>query len=421
MAELQAVTGVKAIVLPEEELKQGLQGFYKERDKKAPASQLIKELHKLSTQKDVPDYFVEEYDHFYCLALSATGSLFHIRNILLRQCFSAVNRTRVQAAELEPHPIYDDVVRYYLDYALFHYLAYPFLEAHALFALGRRTWDTTRSYMYPERVRACFEILRPVFTKIPSMTDHKMIATWVDRNYVQSKKSKALPPYAVEFDLNKKRPRDAWPRLIWSELTPFVFRPVLWVRTAKLVLNNLSRVWPYLVGRLFPSAVKESPNTGQVPALFSTDITIDPVGIDTEALALPSPEVDFIKPEDKLCSDLLWHVLSRHAIVYALRKRNFSVPYLHGYFEELCLFNERWRPMTKAANIKYVTPLDMDIIKKTEDHEYRKRSLFSRTLVHDLSSLAIDTYNESRKRFLKPVGKENEALADALNCTYMHI
>jgi hypothetical protein len=112
---------------------------------------LASELRNILNRKDLPDFLVEELNHFRCISKSRVASLFHLRQFLVRIGFSETIRRQFRQGNPKHCRAFLEVVKYWLDYAEFHYVSMPWIEAQHLYVTDQGREDFS-SPLYEARI-----------------------------------------------------------------------------------------------------------------------------------------------------------------------------------------------------------------------------------------------------------------------------
>lgn len=422
--EIKALTGIKAIVLPKEDLDEGLQLFFGPRYDKREDIDLREELINVFLRDHVPEHFKEEYDHFQCLIHSNIANVFHINHLLLRLCYSSFTIRKSQLliqGKLRPSRVHREVLRYFRNYTLFHFVAYPYVETHFLLTADSKQNFEENGIIYGKRIQKCMDKLEN--SQLLIKKDYTFIGNIIDRNYWLLKQSGLENLLKQEFEsfqyLKDRGSIRILLYLIGFEIFPLLIIPSLWPALIKVLLKNINRVYPYLLGRLFPESIIKG-NMGALPGILSSDFTIDPAGFNTGQRELPSQEPVYSSEIAKKYADLLWHILSRIAVVYTMKSLGVDQSKIYSYFRMLRCFNERWAPFSINARMM-MSSLDNSIIAEILHSPVEIRSIVSNGYLKTLSRVGVSFFNRTIDSFHNHLSDHESGLGDALNCSYMHI
>lgn len=420
--EIKALCGVKALILPveiAEKIKKKLDNIAREK----LSIEVLEKEYKESLKQILDDETLkEEYNHFKCLVHSKAANFFHIRNILLRHTYSSYTLHRIIDPALNSHSIFRDVLKYFIDYAYFHYAAYPFIEAHHIFLTKNK--QERGDFLYQERIKKAGNFLEE-YLKNPGEKEssYSRVGNLVDRNFylLLKKDRKTFTTYeythAIEINYLKR-----FNLYIWLCLIMFgrlLKRPILWGELWRLLRKKIKIVFPYILGRLFPKLVVKH-NTGVLPAILSDNkITIDPVAFIYDSQSIHSEEKKAPSPLHGGLANLFWHILSRCAVIASFIDLDRNEGEIYIYFKKLRRFNEQWRQQTK--HVKF----DMDLLDNhiidlvTKQFEKHPKYPPWKRIAH-LERIAFNIFKKYREEGSFDF-RESSPYNSAVNCSYMHI
>jgi len=253
--EIKALCGVKMLIIPYDTAKK-IKNKMGNTGKEALSTEALEEKFKRSLEGELKSKELEEeYNHFLCLIHSKAANFFHMRNIMLRYCYSSYTRNRITDPAIRSHSIFREVLRYFNDYVYFHYAALPFIEGHHLLFSEEEKKETTEAILYLERIRKVREfLLRKDGSIIDKASSYRRIGAIVDRNFClllnQDRKTfEALEYFPLDEECLKPCNLFFWLRFMFGRL---IRRPALWGYLLNVVVSRIKIIYPYILGRLFP-------------------------------------------------------------------------------------------------------------------------------------------------------------------------
>ena len=147
--------GMKSIVIPEERLTHGLREFMDD-EKDQSAYTLTNKLIDLFKQNNIPEEFREEWTHYSCISRSKIASYLYVRNFQVRNIFSSYLRKGKN--KISPKiSIINEALKYYYEHIIFHYVSFPWIEAHYCRISNKKPLLPFRDQ--EKRINRCIEIL----------------------------------------------------------------------------------------------------------------------------------------------------------------------------------------------------------------------------------------------------------------------
>ena len=420
--EIKALCGVKMLIIPyeiAEKIKKKMDNI----GQKELSMEALEEKFKQSLEAELQSKEMEEeYNHFKCLIHSKAANFFHMRNIMLRYCYSSYTRNRITDPTIHSHSVFREVLRYFIDYAYFHYTAFPFIEGHHLLFSPDEEKKKTEAILYPDRIRKAMEFLVKKNKEFNNKeSSYQFIGAIVDRNFClllnRNRKTFADHEY---FPLGEKCSRPCnlyfW---LWFMFRRLIRRPALWGYLWKVAVSRIKIVYPYILGRLFPRREAKQ-NIGILPAILCKDINIDPVAFAYEKQSMKSPERHYPSKLHGGLGNLLWHILSRCAVIAGFIDLDVPEGDIYLYFKILRKFNEKWK--ANAGNGQFeLAHLDTEIIYRVTKQYDEIPGLSARERIRCLETLAMDIFKEYRDEEFFDFNGEFSSHNAAVNCSYMHI
>lgn len=421
--EIKALCGVKVLILPDAvagKIKDQLDSIA--REKRSP--QTLENKFKQCLENELHSRELEEeYNHFKCLVHSRAANFFHIRNIMLRYTYSSYTRKRITNHTLQPHSIFHDVLAYFTDYTYFHHAAFPFIEGHHLHLSEDGEQKTAEAILYPDRIEKAREFLAKERETLKDReSSYRSVGATVDRNFFLllklGKKDFSTLEYSHAIDGRYLKHHNLyfWLHRMFAIL---LRRPVIWLYIGKIILSRIKIVYPYILGRLFPRRVVKQ-NVGILPAIICNNISIDPVAFPYNKQSFKSSEKGYPSKLHGGLANLLWHILSRSAVIAGLIDLGVSIDDIFIYFKRLRQFNVKWRPDTEAAQFQ-LARLDTAIINRVTDQCRKAPQLSPRERIPHLETMAIDIFNKFREEKYFNFQDSSSSHNAAVNCAYMHI
>lgn len=420
--EIKALCGVKMLIIPYETAK-------KIKDKMDSAAQeklsteTLEEKFKESLEGELQSKELEEeYNHFKCLIHSKAANFFHIRNVMLRYCYSSYTRNKITDPAIHPHSIFREVLRYFNDYVYFHYAALPFIEGHHLLFSEEEKKETTEAILYLERIRRVRELLlKKNGSFIDKGSSYRRIGAIVDRNFClllneDRKTFEGLEYFPLEEEYLRPCNLFFWLRFMFGRL---IRRPALWGYLLNVVVSRIKIIYPYILGRLFPRR-GVGQNVGILPAILCKDINIDPVAFPYKKQSAKSPEKRYPSKLQGGLGNLLWHILSRCAVIAGFIDLDVPEGDIYLYFKKLRQFNEKWRANAGDARFE-LAHLDTEIIHRVTEQCDNAPGLSPRERIRCLETLALDIFKKYRDEEFFDFESDSSSHNAAVNCSYMHI
>lgn len=406
---VQALTGVKCIVFPNSDLYREFidkvlstnnEGVFSERINKILEQQY----------KNIPNEFEEEYNHFQCITESIASGTFHLRNVICRVFFSSTNKKKLfQNEHLKYNKAYKQVIKYYIDYCHFHYCSYPYIENYH--TIITETKITNEDILYADRVRESKDYLLKLQKVNPLV-----IGNIIDEEYLAYKKDNIVTTSFFkkgngEFNSKVKKMFI----LFYYDIVPLLLNVRTCVILVKKVLKT-TKIFPYLYGRFFSKKIKH--NTGNLPSFISGDTQIDPVGFASNQQLLDSSEI-YLSKDERFKNDLLWHILSRVALIFQFKQFGWAEEKTKKYLQMLREFFIEWQPKNIGSE-SIMSGIDNSIIIDIYKNESgifdnKMQSEFYPALV----TYSLRKYTEAMEDSINEEVKI--AVASHLNCTYHHI
>lgn len=413
--QITALTGAKAIVLPEElasEVFSRLQRVLKEG---GDGQNLAEALSQHFEENSGVVELVEEFDHFRCLSASKIAAFLYVWNFLLRINFAASTARQVGAGKFSSHPVFREVVRYWSQVAIFHEGAFPFVEAHTIVA--RRRGETPSWLLYGDEIdRAVRELDRlPEELKLDADALARRVGQIVDATYV----SRVLGDPHLERQNPAPVSHARLTILVCKLLYPLVVRPGVWPRLLYVLRRYVREIALYLVWRSRGPG-DEMASAGVLPGVISEGVLIDPIGFAAGRVALESQEAPYAEPRHQMLSNLLWHCLSRLAVGIALRRRGLGLDVVYRYFDALRRFTMKWSTKGAGASVE-LRGIDHDILARIEGLVANAMERSPSAQLRAVEAVAIEITNKWAGS--KPVVEADgdHPIRFALNCSYIHI
>jgi hypothetical protein len=473
--EKKAMAGVKAIVIPKCEaklikkaiainkeepwcstLKNYLTNSLKKPEITSEKQNITpEEQEKAEKQKQVEQAFREEYNHFRCLSNSKVAFFFHIRNIVLRLCYSSFNKKQNLEqcfinsyffdadCSLKSRFLYREIIGYYIDFANFYYFALPLIEAHHI--VLDEPLKEFKHYFYADRLETAkiFLTRQKSFEEKDRTKADKFIADAVDRNYYMFFKTPDADNICPTKQLDLAEPINAvstyeFITLVFSKKTNhLLYRPWLWfLPLSQVFFRNFkylkNMVNSYFIGRLWPSVVAKD-NCGTLPGILADGIEIDPVAgvagvtkFSRDNISMESQE-SHLTPIEKMLSDLLWHILSRCAATFVYIKTGIPEKKIGDGFESSREFNTEWRAKSKSKEVQLLLRrIDNKII--TEVADICKQEYSREEIIIELEKISLTMFHCAKEDIfnymeINHLNKKEffSAFKHAVNCTYMHV
>lgn len=420
--EIKALCGVKMLIIPYETaeiIKNKMDNIAQEK----LSTEVLEEKFKQSLEDDLHSKELEEeYNHFKCLIHTKAANFFHMRNIMLRYCYSSYTRNRITNPKIHPHSIFREVLRYFIDYTYFHYAAFPFIEGHHLLLSDEEEKKTTEAILYSDRIWEAMKFLAKKDGNFSNKeSSYRRIGTIVDRNFcLLLKKDRKTFEGLEYFPLDKEWVKTCnlyfW---LWLMFGRLIRRPALWGYLCKVVVSRIKIVYPYILGRLFPRG-GVGQNVGILPAILCNDINIDPVAFPYKKQSAKSPEKHYPSKLHGGLGNLLWHILSRCAVIAGFIDLDVPEGDIYLYFKKLRRFNEKWKVNAGKAKFE-LAHLDTEIIYRVTEQFGKVPGLSARGSIRYLETLAIDIFKKYREEEFFDFKSELSSHNAAVNCSYMHI
>jgi hypothetical protein len=420
--QIKALCGVKVLIIPYDIAKKIKNKLDNIEQEKLSMEALEKEFEKsLAAELHSPE-LKEEYNHFKCLVHSRAASFFHMRNIMLRYCYSHRTRQIITDQTLHPHSTFREVLRYFIDYAYFHYAAFPLIEGHyqLFFEEKRKITDTI---LYPDRIRDTVKFLEKHTGNFnDEESSYRSVGSFVDRNFY----------LLLKLDINTfanqeyNRPIHGhdlkagnlyfW---LWFMFGRLLRRPALWGYIGHVVISKIKTVYPYILGRLFPGRIVKG-NIGKLPAILCRNIGIDPVAFAYNKQSMKSPEKSYPSRLSGGLGNLLWHILSRCAVVASFMALDVAEGKIYNYFKKLRRFNGEWKAGAGEAQFE-IARLDTEIIYRVTEQCQKKPRLSPLESIPFLETTALDIFKKYRDSNFFDFEDTSSPHGAAVNCAYMHI
>lgn len=410
---------MKSIVIRRQDLL-GIQGFqqFAENDNQERESLLADNFSALFASKEIPDHLVEEWKHFECISNSTFAAMFRLWNVLLRLSFSAACRRDFDRGAIPERRVYREALKYWRDYALFHYAAMPWVEAH--YHLTNESSNPLASPLHETRVVKCLEFLEK---KEKDSISSAYIGSMMDAHYrlLDGKTSDEIRGVRSEFtdaaSLSSSRMMQFY--MTGRSIFPVLMIPQGWPRMARILIFHSPRVLTYLLSR-FNIVRGKTLRAGILPGILSEGITVDPMGFRTGERHVKSEEVPFTSVEQAASCNLLWHILSRLAVTRTLYELGTSEQDILLYFTLLRKFNCNWFPEADNATIA-MSELDYDLVTKSVEEDIPSIISNSRDAIAGLEDLARRLFQAIRDLEIDSLRDLGSGLPQALNSTYMQI
>jgi hypothetical protein len=421
--EIQALCGVKAIVIPAEtanKLKERLDNI---EQTKLSEKTLKEEFNRCLEEEFVSDELKEEYNHFKCLVHSKAAKLFYVRNFLLRLAYASYTRKRIIRPNVSPHPIFRDVLKYFIDYTFFHYAACPFIEGHAFFAAGKEQPEKGKDPLYWERIKIARTFLYEYLKNLKNNDSYRRVGELVDRNFFlllrQPGETFAKLEYEPTIDqiYLKKFNTYFWLHRMFGGL---IKQPRLWINLGRAVLSKIKLVIPNIKNRFFPGSA-DSSHSPLLPTIIADKITIDPMmAFAYGKQSMHSHKRYYPAPLNGGLANMLWHILGRCAVIASFISLDMPEKNINKFFKNFIQFNKKWRSSAKDAEFQ-LRLLDTVIIEKLTE-QYSKGTQHSPwDKIFCLERIALDIFKEFRGNSFFNLHDSSSPLNVALNCSYMHI
>jgi hypothetical protein len=403
-SKIRALTGVKSIVFPATE---STDIFLKSNLTVTNIDEYNSNIDNIlkNTIDDKPLDFGEEYDHFQCLTESVAGGFFHIRHLMCRVAFSATNKKKIDFPIVKNCKCYEQVIKYYIDYSYFHYFAYPIVENYFEIKNQEKfNFSEKEEKIYPER-----QLKYKKYLKSISDLTHELIGKMIDEDYIHYLKNKVLESVILKGKVNFKYKFYKALIIFSYDVVPILLIGKLWKTLVSVLFKNIKIVIPYLIGRIFPNTITK--NTGKLPGIISGDTQIDPVGFSSNKTNLTSSEVSLTEKE-KEKNDLLWHILSRVAVIYQHKQFGWTQNRLLKYFQMLREFFCAWQPRNVGSEF-IVSGIDFDILEIIFNNKSEKLNY------KELSDIALLIFETHKDKELDEADKLS--FYSFMNCSYHHI
>lgn len=454
--KIEAFTGVKSIVLPGISYDEGLRRMFSDGGSTPEAATIISRLEAFFVSEGREPFFREEYDHFRCLSASLIAGLFHLRNVLLRIAYSATTVSdipryrRGTSARLPRRRVHADVAAYYLEYGLFHAVAFPLVEAHALLdplvRASKERCDHVRppgaprsrgrlpsaNLPYSPKVTECLDQLRASGITSAAV-GHGTVAKAIDAEFLRKLRTSDETPTATP-SLEAELDRIALVRWAGAFLTLPLRRPHSWRPIARMVWSNLRLIKPYVFGRLLPSHDRDhrsadteaAPNTGAVPGILTGGMTVDPAAFTSrndQREYMPSQELSFEHTRDRSLSDMLWHCIATVAISVRLLREGAEPTQIADLIQTQRSFMGTWKPEGADVQREFLADLHLDLIDEAARWNDRNgsRPLTSRAAATSIARCGRELFAAWWEAAGSVLDEDEEAFSAAINCYYIHV
>lgn len=409
---IKALTGLKSMVIPEKRLTQGLKEFMAD-DKDQSESNLTNKLLELFQQNNIPEEFREEWTHYSCISRSKIASYLFIRNFQVRNVFSSYLR-KGNGKITSYISIINDVLKYYYEHIIFHYVAFPWIEAH--FCLLSDIKPLLPFREQEKRINDCIEILKRSKKDIRPIE----IGARIDADYALFIKCgyeyySAYMKSNKEFICDNNADRGV---IFRSLLKNVVLDYRVYLSLNKKSFEHINTISAFMLNR-FKKGNKNIAAYHYLPGILSGKYTIDPRGFISGKKALDSHEKKFCSKNRKAEADLLWHISERAIFIKSLIDTGLSIDELYSYFFFLNKFYSEWR--TDVENV-------LDILFDIDEmiiHAVKliKAKLFvdKNKVFSELIANIVKIYSITRNEFEMDLSNSSSGLPTAMNCSYMHI
>lgn len=410
---IKALTGLKSMVIPEIRLTRSLETYIADKEERTE-DYYTDNLIRIFEQENVPDEYKEEWNHYSCVSRSRIASYLYVRNFVVRNMYSSYLRKIYAKKNLPSVSIISNVLSYYYDHLLFHFVGYPWLEASYFIEIGKKPTIPFRAQ--EERINKYIDLIASAKIR-PSP---ESIARYVDIDYA------LLSKYGgKEFEENIQGgfPRRINDFAVGSTIFKNVLIYLILNYRGYVSLNNFSivhilNITSFMINR-FMKNKKNVDRTSFVPGLLSGRHTIDPRGFRFRKKALESHEKRFYAKRDKAAADMLWHMTSRALLIRYLLDTRLSIDEIYAYFYFLNCFYAEWRPEV-GNSIDALYYIDDSLIRAVSSAGAGffndKTAVFS-ALVSIIGSL----YKIFVAEFEEELEDPASGFPTALNCSYMHV
>lgn len=421
--KIKALCGVKAIIVPIEIARKIKEILDNIEQKNLSEKTLKKEFIRCLEKECSSDELKEEYDHFKCLAHSKAAKFFYIRNFLLRLAYASYTRKRITRPTLNPHSIFRDVLKYFIDYTFFHYAACPFIEAHSFFLAPKEQEEKGEDPLYQERIKIARKFLDDYLRDLKKTdSSFRRVGKRVDRNFCLLLRLERETFEKLEYEPNigKKYLRHGNSYFLLHRMFGGLIRyPRLWINLGRAIFSKFKLVFPNIKSRLFPRNSDDCYSI-LLPAFLTEKNTIDPM------MAFPygqqsrhSHKNYYPAPLNGGLANLFWHILSRCAVIASFINLGLDEVEIYTYFKKLRRFNEHWRHQIKDVQF------DMDLLDNyiiyqvTKQFEKHPKYPPWKRIAY-LEKIALNIFKKYREEGCFD-SRESSPYNSAVNCSYMHI
>lgn len=415
-SEIKALVGVKAMILPLDIA----QKIKKKLDSIGQNQQTLEMEFKNCLEREISsEELKEEYNHFKCLNHSKVAKCFYARNVLVRHSYNYYIRKKVTTL-LHPHPILKDVLTYWIDYSYFHYVAFPIIEGAYIYHKSNTQDKKEEQILYGKRIKKFLMENPNDFTD--KEISYKNIGHRVDRNFYLLLRSGRNILERLEFkeindEKNSKYCYSSF--LIYYMFKNLLKRSAFWVNVGRALFLKIKFIYPHLLARLFNGNAKNQ-IAGQLPTILTGDFSISPTGFYYGKYDLKSHEKHYPSALHGGLANLLWHILSRCAVITCLIAMDVPEDDIFIYFKKLRKFNSIWRKKAKEAEFA-MSLLDTEIINRVLE-QFKKNSGYSPwKMIPILENIAINIFQKAREEDVLNLSTVDSPFHRAVNCSYMLI
>lgn len=272
--EIKALVGIKALIIPFD-----IASKIREKlDRIEQNKQTLETEFKNCLEKEIhSEELKEEYNHFKCLNHSKVAKFFYVRNVMLRHTYNSCVGKKITGL-IQSHPVLKDVLAYWIDYAYFHYVAFPIIEGAYLRHSQEEKEKLEEQVLYESRIK------KFLMEKQGSLTaqevPYRNIGRQLDRNFCLLLRGgrKVLEDLEFKDTINEKNSyffKSSF--LLFHMFASLLKRRAFWLNVGRALFKKAKFIYPHILARLLPGNDKKQTG-GQLPSILSKEGAISPSG-----------------------------------------------------------------------------------------------------------------------------------------------